>query len=374
MQTFRYTGIVSGLLLLIIVTGCSLTQPLPEATPTLIPVTDLPTTTATASPSPSPQPSPTAAPPTDTPTALVQASDTPQPPTNTPLPTDTPGPFEHTIQADETLGFIVQQYGHRSFDVIAEVVRINENVINADLLPLPGTTILIPRPTVAASVPSDTTPADNNPDAITTNNDTLPTQAAGLLTTSHVVQDGESLIDIAQQYNTTLEIISQLNPDIGFFGCNFNIPSGGPDCIIILQVGQEVTIPAPTPTPTLSPTPSGNETATPTPTYTAPMVVFPPNGGVAQAGVFSLQWISTEVLLPDEVYLVYIKDVTLDSAVNAFITRSTSFDLPPDLIPRSGQRHEFQWWITVGKQNSSGVYEDVSSTARVNTFYWESAN
>lgn len=349
--------------------GCTFSTELPEATPTLIPVTL--TASATYSPTPSATATPTEAALATTAPALVQPSETPLPPSETPTPTNTPGPYLHELQSGETLGFIIQQYGHRSFDVIQEVVRINDNIFNADALPPPGSIILIPRPT---PTPLPESASGGGEVADNTAPQQAPSNISNGLTLVHVVQEGESLVDISQQYSTTLEIISQLNPDIGFFGCNFNIPSGGPDCIIILQVGQEVNVPAPTPTPTLSPTPSGQETATPTPTYVAPLVVFPPDGSTAQAGVFSLQWVSAGLLMPDEVYIVYIKDVTSGQNVNAFVTRSTTFELPVSLIPRDGQTHEIQWWVTVGKQNASGAYADVSGQPKPNTFFWQSVS
>lgn len=348
----------------VITAGCTFAQ-VPVATPTTIPITNTAAPTSTPPPTVTLSPEPM----TDTPQPAIVPTSTPLPPTPTDTPTATPGPFEHEIQSGETLGFIIQQYGHRSFDVISEVVRINENIPNADTLPSAGNVILIPRPTtavLAAEEGESDEPADGEPQQVS-----LAEQVQGALTTAHVVQEGESLIDIAQQYNTTLEIISQLNPDIGFFGCNFNIPSGGPDCVIILQVGQEVNVPAPTPTPTLSPTPSGNETATPTPTYVAPMVVFPPNGGVAQPGRLSLQWVSAGVLRPDEVYLVYVKNATTDAPVNAFITRSTTYPLPAELVPPAGEKHQFEWWVSVGKQNDAGLYRDISGQPRVYRFEWQ---
>lgn len=363
----RLAGVCLGVLTMA-VAGCTFTQ-VPVATPTTIPITNTaePTTTPPPTVTLSPEPM------TDTPEPAILPTSTPLPPTPTDTPTATPGPFEHEIQSGETLGFIIQQYGHRSFDVISEVVRINENIPNADTLPGAGNVILIPRPTevtLAAEGEGDgNEPAGDGggePQQVS-----LAEQLSGAPTTAHIVQEGESLIDISQQYSTTLEIISQLNPDIPFFGCNFNIPSGGPDCNIILQVGQEVLVPAPTPTPTLSPTPSGNETATPTPTYVAPMVVFPPNGGVAQPGQLSLQWVSAGVLRPDEVYLVYVKNVTAETPVNAFITRSTTYDLPTELIPPDGEKHQFEWWVSVGKQNEQGLYQDISGQPRVYRFEWQ---
>jgi hypothetical protein len=259
-------------------------------------------------------------------------------------------------------------YGHRSFDVIAEVVRMNDNIPNADILPPPGTMILVPRPTVIAA---EVTPNPVGPALVVSQLTGQPSNSDGL-TTNHIVQEGETMVDIAQQYNTTLEILSQLNsPGIPFFGCNFNIPSGGPDCIIVLQVGQAVNVPAPTPTPTLSPTPSGNETATPTPTHSAPLVVFPPKDAVAAPGVFALQWVSSRVLASDEVYLVQIQNITLGLPATAFITRSNSFSLPPELIPRGDQTQQFQWSVGIARLNAAGRYELVGSAPPTQQFQWQ---
>lgn len=349
--------------------GCTFSQVPGGATPTIIPASETPAPTTTPPPTVTLSPVPV----TDTPQPVVEPTDTPLPPTATATATATPGPVEHTIQEGETLGFIIQLYGHRSFDVIDEVVRINETIPNADSLPGAGNTILIPRPTaevVQAPAEADTTTdgdsAPSEPQQVS-----LSDQLGDAPTTGHVVQEGETVIDIAQQYNTTLEIVSQLNPDIGFFGCNFNIPSGGPDCVIILQERQEVRVPAPTPTPTLSPTPSGNETATPTPTYVAPLIAFPPDGAIVQPGRIRLQWVSAGFLNDDEVYLVYIKDNTVEGgSVNAFVTRSTALEVPAELIPQDGQPHTFEWWVTVGRQNAAGFYEDISGQPAVRQFQW----
>jgi hypothetical protein len=353
----------------LLATGCTFTQ-IPQATPTIVPITVTDAPTVTARPSTTPTAADTPEPlATSTAQALVEPTDTPLPPSATPTATDTPGPFLHEIQSGETLGFIVQQYGHRSFDVIDVVVEVIESIFNPDTLPPPGTIILIPRPTaeIVAEAISDGTEGNNE---VATQ---FPRPGDGF-TLVHLVQEGESLIDISQQYSTTLEIIAQLNPDIGFFGCNFNNPSGGPECIIQISIGQEVIVPAPTPTPTLSPTPSGNETATPTPTYMPPLVVFPPDNGIARAGVFRLQWVGAGVLRQDEVYLVYIKNVTTDGQVNAFITRDNTFQIPVELAPNTAERQEYEWWVTIGRLNESGQYANVSGEAEVNTFFWQGAS
>jgi hypothetical protein len=352
------------------VSGCTFSQ-VPVATPTLVPVTSTAAATQTPPPTVTLSPAPTTQ---ATEQPLIAPTNTPPPATATLFPTSTPGPFEHEVAPEDTLGFIIQQYGHDfSFDAIDAVVRINENIPNRDSLPSPGTVILVPRPTEIVAVADAEGDTDEEDDSPAPQQESLAEQVGDLFTMVHRVREGETIIDIAQQYSTTLEIISQLNPDVPFFGCNFEIPSGGPDCVISIQIEQEINVPAPSPTPTLSPTPDGNETATPTPTYVAPMAVFPPNGGIAQPGRLRLQWVSAGVLKPGEVYLVYVKNATAGGQINAFTTRSTTYQLPADLIPRDGQTNEFEWWVTVGRQNDDGLYEDISGLPDVQTFQWQSA-
>ena len=303
-------------------------------------------------------------------------TETPAPPTVTPTATDTPGPYEHTIASGETLGYIIQQYGYTDLStapgsIIAEVVAMNDNIPSADILPGAGSVILIPRQTA--------TPTPGSTEAAVvmqaTNAAEVPNVQFSANTSfiEYTVQEGDTIISIAGEYNLTLEQIAVLNPELNVFGCNFEIPSGGPNCNIPLQVGQILKLPAPTPTPTLSPTPSGNETPTPTPTYAAPILVYPPQGAVAQPGVFTLQWVGVGVLQANEVYLVEVVDTTAANAPTyRQITRNTSLPLPDSLIPSDGQIHTFNWTVRVAAPNDQGVYRTIGGTAEVRTFQWQS--
>lgn len=296
------------------------------------------------------------------------------PPTETPLPTPTFGPYEYTVQANDTLGFIVQQFGYQDLStgpgsIIDQVVRLNDNIQSADILPGPGSVILIPRQTATPTPENVETAAA----VASTNTAEAPNVPEFSLIDDYIVQPDDTIVEIAQIYNTTLGNLFFLNPDLpGIFSCNPEIPSGGPDCNITLSVGQTIKVPAPTPTPTLSPTPSGNETATPTPTLAAPIVIFPPNGASAGAGVFALQWTSAGVLQPDEVYLVQVTDVTLNQIVLQAVTRNTSYLLPDSLIPTDGQPHTFSWMVWVAKPNADRVYGRVGGIATEQTFTWQS--
>lgn len=297
-------------------------------------------------------------------------TNTPGLPTETSTPTPTLGPYEHTIREGEVLGSIVAQYGYFDPSIYAEVVRINPGIPNADTLPGPGTVILIPRQT-ATPIPigiEETERAAATRGLETFGGVTLPENT---VIDCHIVQEGETILGIAQQHNTTLEILSRLNPQILFSRCNFDLLTGGEECTVSIFPGDCVNVPFPTPTPTLTPTPSGNETPTPTPTYAAPRVIFPPDGAVAQAGVFSLQWVSTGILHPDEAYLITIIDTTANTQPVYFTTRETAFELPSALIPTDGQPHVFTWSVNVAVRNENGVYRPISN-ATVRTFQWQS--
>jgi hypothetical protein len=359
-QNLRIIALVAGFSFL---AGCNF-APEPQGDPSSTPQATLSLSPSTTEPSLTPSvfvsPSPQIAAPTPTFTAL--------PPSETPTPSETPGPYVHTIAEGDTLITIIQTYEYTDLSVINEIVRINENIPNPDTLPGIGATILIPRQT-ATSTPENSELTEiaqaGIPTAISV---TLAVQTAII---QHSVVEGETIVGIAQQYATTLEVISQLNPDIPFFGCDFSVASGGPDCNPPLQVGQVVNVPAPTPTPTLSPTPSGSETPTPTPTYRAPLVISPPQGGIAMPAPVRLDWVSVGVLQANEFYLVQVRDTTT-GAEYAQVTKNTSIWLPESMIPGDGQPHPMEWTVRIAYPNEADVYQPIGGAPEVNTFQWQS--
>lgn len=302
------------------------------------------------------------------------SSATSAPPTLTLTASPTPGPYEYTIQQGDTLGYIVQQFNYTDFSttpgsIISQVVQLN-GLLSADLLPAPGTIILIPRQTATPTPQNEATAL--TVDATNTASAPNTTLSSDTLLTQYIVQEGDTLVSIGQDYETTLRMLALLNPDLDIFSCDLEIPSGGPNCNVPLQVGQAINVPAPTPTPTLSPTPSGNETATPHPTFTAPMLISPPNSANAPAGVFSLQWGSVGVLGKDEFYLVQVIDISTSTSVFQQVTKNTSIQLPDSLIPTDGQPRTYVWEVWVARANTQGIYERIGSTPEQRTFTWQS--
>jgi hypothetical protein len=288
---------------------------------------------------------------------------TPIPPTLTVTPSPTLGPYEHTVQSGENLSSIAQRYGYNNPSVFREILRINPQIPNENSLPL-GQVILIPRMT--------DTPTPQGFDVTATALATRGIELPRAISTNtqidcHIVEQDETIISIAAEYNTTIEILSTLNREIIFNSCDFNIRSGGPNCSVLLQVGQCVRVPFPTPTPTSSPTPSGSETPTPTPTYPAPQVISPPEGWTVR-GSLRLEWVSTLVLQADEFYYVDVVD-TVTGQTYQNVTKETSMALPAALIPPAGASHRIEWRVTVARRDAAGGFAIVGAD-RLRSFVW----
>lgn len=293
-------------------------------------------------------------------------SPSPVPPTDLPPPSPTQGPVEYVIQEGDTLGFIIQQppFNYRNFNVIAEILRLNPNIPDADRLPPPGTIILIPLPTA--------TPTPESMSLTATVQAAVPEVNLPVTTNiiPHSVREGETILGIAEQYRTTLRILNDLNPDLAFLNCDFSIPSGGESCSVLIGVGTPVFVPAPTATPTLSPTPSGLETATPTPTFTAPLVSFPPRNAVIQGtAAFTVRWVSVGILQAEQVYLVQFENLSTGAVFND-VTRSNSYLVPQNLAPADAQSVEIRWRVSIAQQNAQGLYDFVGAQGEWRTFTW----
>ncbi|MCK6577662.1 MAG: LysM peptidoglycan-binding domain-containing protein [Anaerolineae bacterium] len=320
---------------------------------------------STASP---PPPSLTVAVETNTPLpAPVMATVTPPPPT--PMPTSTPGPCLHVVVPGDDLISIIFNCGHRSLDVMPQVLDLN-SLSSPELIQL-GQEIQVPWPTptpdgaaaarwvLAQDVAADGVTAEaaslgNNgvsgEQVFSTQTPfSLPTETLLPGIGFHIVQPDESMVSIAYQYRTNAETLSQLNPEIAFSQCDFGLDTGGPRCVVFLIAGQQIRVPAPTPTTTLSPTLSGSETPTPTytPTFNAPSLISPPNRTFfLRNELITLRWIGTGILAEDEEYLVVVEDMT-SGAVFKAQTRELSFILPGDWQSAAPEPHEYRWSIGV---------------------------
>ncbi|MCU0496571.1 MAG: LysM peptidoglycan-binding domain-containing protein [Anaerolineae bacterium] len=348
-------AIILALCLIMTISACNfnVNLPTPTAEGILETVDPLPNIDESATPTPSLSPSLS---PTAEEVALLVSptpSGSPMPPTETLTLTPTQGPFEHRVQANETLYDILVQYGYFTLDVVSAVAAINPNISDLNSLNV-GQVVLIPRQTL--------TPTPIGFEATQAINATLGFQRlSGAFPPNtefgcHTVEEGETIIEIAIDYNTTIEVLKDQNPTIPFLNCDFNIRSGGAECTVPLRIDQCVRVPFPTATITLSPTPSGSETATPTPTHSAPRIIQPISGAIVQ-GVIALQWVSVGVLQDDEAYFIVIRNLNdPNAAPTQRATRNTSLLLPEELIPTDGQDRVYEWTVSVARRNQQGVY------------------
>ncbi len=353
---------LAALFALLMLTGCNFVR-LDDGLAVTVTVTEV--TSVETQPQPEFSSTPTSA------IAVNVVTVTPLPAPEAATPGPTPGPWRHTVREGETLGFIIQRYGYRDFGVFDAIVQMNENIPNPNLLPGEGSVILVPRPT-ATSLPADFTPLPVPPALAERIVPTSPDTGLNYDTeiAEHVVVAGQTVIDIVIQHDTTLEIVSILNPEIAFSRCDFGLRSGGPECNPLLNVGQIVRVPAPTLTPTLSPTFSGRETATPTPTWMPPRIVFPAQDSVLPATAIRLQWLSVGTLPTGEVYLVQISDEA--GVVHNAVTRDTSLLLPESMVPTGGNPGDLTWTVSVARVDENGVYGIISGYPTPNRFRWSS--
>ncbi len=308
-------------------------------------------------------PSPTL-PPTITPTN----SPPPPPPSATPTATETPGPYEHVIRSGDTCLGIAYQYGHIHLDVKRAIELLN-GMADCAILPGPGTTILIPRPTA--------TPTETGADLTQTAIATSAPPGIPLVVTpafavkTYVVQAGDTLSSIAIMHDSSLRQICELNPLPGGIDCRACIWES-PNCCctrpVVLSEGQQINVPAPTPTPTFTPTFTGSETPTPTPTYRAPQPASPLHGAQV-SGPVRLTWLSVGILQPAETYLVTVRDDTT-GATFAASTRQLSLDLPASYLPNDGQAHQFAWQVSVVRLGDDGLYYPLGGIVPEQRFTW----
>ncbi len=359
-------------LVLLLCAGCNIDVPsaLPSPTDEVEWIASAtPPASATASPSPSPPPS--TAPPLEIVTPAPTATQVPASPA--PPPSATSPFFEYVVQEGETLFYIIQlpQHGYAyEPNVAATVVALNDNIRAADSV-IGGITIRIPRPTTTA-----TAAGAQATEALLASLDLEQVSgavlASGAAVGCHDVVAGDSMVTIAHNYNTTLEILSDLNRgEVDWYGCNFKEPAGGPDCRPTLNIGQCVRVPLPTPLPTKVPTPTGDETATPTATKLAPRLLHPSDGSIIAPGPLTVRWLGVSGLNPDDEYLLELIDQTSNGSFRQ-VTRANSYVIPAAFIPADGQSHLVQWQVTVARKNDRGEYYYVGAPGTVNTFEWQS--
>lgn len=313
-------------------------------------------------------------------------------PTLSPTPTITPSPEPCTVQVQPEEGMIslVSRCGHRHMDVIPLVVTMNSLNNENDLRS--GQTIVIPYPTATedpnAVPPTESSSASSEFVSLTTDGFSeadaaatsvaltqevdpffrpTPTNLPGVQ--NYTVVQGDNITSIIAQFQTNINAIDMLNPDLTFSQCEMGTTFGGNTCIVFLVEGQILRVPAPTPTPTLSPTPSGSETPTPTATatYNAPSPLSPSERAFFRRDeIVTLRWAASGALAPGEIYLVTVQDLTRGQEFTGE-TSELFFVLPPLWQGPAAQQYEYAWTVAIAKVGdpASAVF-----TTRPLTFTW----
>lgn len=227
-----------------------------------------------------------------------------------PLPTATP--YTYVVQPGDSLSSIAALFG----TTVADLMALN-NLKSADFLRA-GQELVVPGP------PPTPGPATDTPTP-------LPTDAR-----IYVVQPGDTLLSIAQDYGASMQVLMTVN--------RLEDPS-------LLRVGQELIILPGTPTPEPTDTPLPPPTATPGPPFPAPMPLWPPDGAAVAADLPALvSWTSVGLLAEGQWYLVRIwpADTVGAEPVVEVLLKETSWHLPPNLAPEPGQparRYRWEVWV-----------------------------
>jgi LysM repeat protein len=178
----------------------------------------------------------------------------------------------------------------------------------------------------------------------------------------YTVKQGDTLSDIADTLGVSMDAIIKENdiPD----------PSN-------LQVGEQLVIPL-GPTPTYTPVPiPANATPTPQPNYPPVRLLTPLDGEIIVGGSspILLQWLSSGILKPNELYRAEIVQVDSGHPPLSVRTLATSLRVPNEMFPAPADPHRtFRWKIEIIRQVGTGSdgepsYKVVSSLSQY-SFEW----
>jgi len=323
---------------------------------------------------------------------LGLATVTPAPPT--PSDSPTPGPCVQTAQQGDTVFGMAIRCGHRDLAIVDVILEVNK-MKSAEELQI-GQTLEIPWPTSTPGGEPTVGPLTDagpgggidqpateavapiqvnefgTPDLLPTYQTVEPTLRPGQAW--HTVQAGETILSIAIDYDTTIEVLSQINPEIPFLQCDFGSPSGGPNCSVMVYPGQRVRVPVSLPTVTPTPSPVGTLTPTPSasPTFNAPYLLAPPQDARFRADeMVTLRWGGTGTLAAEERYVVRVRDLTTGQSYVADVP-DTTYILPGGWQASDGNPHTFEWTISVARVDAQGSILGEGHVTDIRQFTWDS--
>jgi len=248
------------------------------------------------------------------------------------------------VEPGETLSSIAATYE----TTVNAVLALNPET-DADNLQV-GTVLLIPAGPIT---PTPTATLDPS----------IPTPTTGAFQV-HVVQQGETLSTIAENYGVSVAVIREAN----------DLPINQETII----VNQALMIPVATVVPTVAPTVDPNATSTPLPLYPTPALLNPPDGAeIEESGYLLLQWSSVGILGENEWYEVALYDRRTDVQLGQTRTQATSWRIAKEqLVSIAAEAPALYWQVRVvrevpGEDPDQGpVYEKAGETSEVRTFSW----
>lgn len=238
----------------------------------------------------------------------------------------------------------------------------------------------------------------------------------------HEVQTGETLSDIAQRYDVTVDEIVGLNPEVDpeliRAGQVLMVPrlragventdsgdSGEGDSLVhvvesgetlssvaaqygipvsllraandlsgedeTIRSGQSLIVPIGTPTPGAGAANLGAASAAPA-TYAPPPLLYPADGMVLEDdGPVVVQWASVSVLRSNEWYELRLWQSSGGVFSTTVRTRATAWRLPLDALEDAGATAgEFRWRVQVVRDVTEQVYETAGAPSDTHSFRW----
>ena len=282
------------------------------------------------------------------------------------------------------------------------------------------------------TVPPTRTPTDI-PTSTPTRTPTPTSTPTAIPPLVHQVQEGETLILIAEENDTTVEAILALNPDVDpeliqvgqlllipvatptpgpTSTLDPGVPTPAPPDYVVhvvvpgdtlssiaeqygisvalirtanelpanddtIRPNQSLVIPIGTPVPSPTPTVDPNATPTPVPPYMAPPLLSPPDGAtiVGNDEPILLQWASVSVLRDDEWYELELSQTSGGEEATIHRTRTTAWRMPIELLSASvAERREFRWKVQVVRETRDRddqlIYEGAGTPSETRTFTW----
>ena len=220
-------------------------------------------------------------------------------------------PIVYKVQAGDTLGSIAIWAG----STVDDIMKAN-SLKNASWLSV-GQTLLIPISAERQKARGTPTPESEGIEAV------------------YIIQPGDSLLSIAQEYHTSLDVIMKAN----------HIEDQG-----LIRAGESLLVPLPA-VPPPSPTSLSTSTPTPGPRYAAPAPLIPPDQQYfwSDTEPVLLNWIAVGILGADDWYVVELKyRCNGQDEVRYGWTRSNGWRVPTDVCQVEAQSHQpFRWNVQI---------------------------